>query len=166
MGERGKQLDKQKTKSKASEDLPPCEIRIDKEGCWFHQGAEIINKGIVHLFYASMEMEPSGRCVIAWKGERCYVEVEDAPFVVKRVAEAGTGFTIHLNDETVEALSPETLTGGKDHVLYCRVKNGRFPARFNRPAYYQLAEHIEEEEGGGFFIRSGGKKYPITFPAG
>jgi len=155
-------LQTRKTRHEASQDLPPCQIHIDKEGRWFHRGAEIINKGIVQFFYANMEMEASGRCVIAWNGERCYVEVEDAPFVVRRAEEGGEGIRIHLSDGTVEILSPEALTIGKDHVLYCRVKNDRFTARFNRPAYYQLAEHIEEDDGGGFFLSAGGKKYPIV----
>jgi uncharacterized protein len=160
------QMQTQETRRKASQDqdLPPCQIHIDKEGRWFHRGAEIVNRGIVNLFYAHMEMEASGRYVIAWNGERCYVEVEDTPFVVRSVEEAGNDFRIHLSDETAEILSPETLTIGKDHVLYCRVKNGRFPARFNRPAYYQLAEHVEAS-GESYYLPAGGRNYLISGPS-
>lgn len=158
-----KQLQMQKTGRETSQDqdLPPCQIHIDKEGYWFHRGAEIINRSVVNLFYANMEMSASGRCVIAWNGERCYVEVEDTPFVVRRVEAAKKGFRIHLSDETVEILSPETLAIGKDHVLYCKVKNGRFPARFNRAAYYQIAEHIQGS-GEVYYLPAGERSYLIS----
>ncbi|MBW2149835.1 MAG: hypothetical protein JRI22_22825, partial [Deltaproteobacteria bacterium] len=49
---------------------------------------------------------------------------------------------------------------GQDNVLYCKVKGGAFHARFLRPAYYQLAEFVEEE-GGRFYIQRGGERYYI-----
>ena len=134
-------------------DLPPCLITIDKEGRWFHEGREIIHRDIVLLLYQHLEMDLLGRFVIEWQGERCYVEVEDVPFVVRRVLFEGSVtsqegcFILYLSDDTQEPLAPETLSVGHANVLYCRVKDQSFPARFNRPAYYQLAEHIEAEDG-------------------
>jgi hypothetical protein len=42
------------------------------------------------------------------------------------------------------------------------VKDGRIPARFLRAAYYQIANYIDEDEGGTFFLLLNGKRYPIT----
>jgi len=39
-----------------------------------------------------------------------------------------------------------SLHTGENNVLYCRVKEGRFTARFSRKSYYQLAEFIEQSE--------------------
>jgi hypothetical protein len=51
---------------------------------------------------------------------------------------------------------------GNDNVLYCRVKEGRFAARFSRKSYYQLAEFIEQSENGNnFFINLNGERYFI-----
>jgi hypothetical protein len=51
---------------------------------------------------------------------------------------------------------------GKDNVLYCRVKEGKFAARFSRNSYYQLAEFIEQSENGShFFINLNEEKYFI-----
>ncbi|RLB20203.1 MAG: hypothetical protein DRG71_10075, partial [Deltaproteobacteria bacterium] len=69
---------------------------------------------------------------------------------------------IHLSDGTKEELEPETLFVGNEDVLYCKVKGGKFPARFLRPAYYQLAEHIREEEG-QFYLFLGKEKYSIKY---
>lgn len=148
-------------------DLPPCMIYIDKQGRWYHQGVEMIHREIIRLFYRQMEIDPGGRYIISWAGERCYVEVEDTPFVVRRAEYKGSGddrrkagITLSLSDDSREALDPETLVLGRENVLYCRVKESTFPARFDRPAYYQLAEYIEEENG-GFFLPLNGKKHWI-----
>jgi hypothetical protein len=143
------------------DDMPPCGILIDKEGRWYHQGAEIVRRDIIRLFYANMQRNGRGRYVLYWDGNTCSVDVEDTAFVVRRVDREKTAFFLHLSDDSVEKLSPETLSVGRENVLYCMVKNGRFPARFTRAAYYQLAAHIEEGEGGGFFLRAGERKSPI-----
>lgn len=148
---------------KICEDLLPCEIFIDKEGRWYHRGVEIVRREIIQLLYGDMEWDGLGRYILDREGNPCLVEVEDTAFVVRR-ADAGDGtFFLHLSDGSIEELSPETLSVGQENVLYCMVKNGRFPARFTRAAYYQLAGHIEEEEGGGFFLRIGEKKHPVIF---
>jgi hypothetical protein len=146
---------------KTAEDIPPCEIFIDKEGRWFHNGAEIVRRDIIRLFYANMQRDSWGRYVLHWHGSACSVEVEDTAFVVRRADGEESAFSLHLSDDSVEKLSPKTLSVGRENVLYCMVKDGRFPARFTRAAYYQLADHIEEEEGGGFFLRLGENKHPI-----
>jgi hypothetical protein len=153
------------TKSE-KDDLPPCLIFIDREGRWFHKGAEMIRRNIIHLFYQNMELDSKGRYVITWDNQRCYVEAEDTAFVVRNVVfQAGTQahdsrLELSLSDDTSEELSPETLYVGQDNVLYCRVKNLAFPARFSRAAYYQLAKYIEEENG-AFYLPLNGEKYQV-----
>ncbi len=145
-------------------DIPPCSILIDKEGRWFHKGLEMIRRDIIQLFYRNMLKDSKGRYIVAMAGEQCYVDVEDTPFVVWRTVNAadrnGTRFTLVLSDDSKEDLDPETLEVGEKNVLYCKVRNGDFPARFSRPAYYQLAEYIEEENG-DFLLPVNGRKYPI-----
>ena len=150
----------------ANDDIPPCLIFIDKEGRWFHNGVEMIHLETIRLFYQHMSLDPLGRYIITLEGERCYVEVEDTPFIVRRARFMGSEKTdrsryiLSLSDGTEENLSPDTLAVGVDHVLYCRVKDQAFPARFDRAAYYQLAQHIEEKEG-IYFLPLNGKDYLI-----
>ncbi len=149
-------------------DIPPCMIYIDKEGRWFHKGAEMIHREIIRSFYQNMELDSQGRYIINWQGERCYVDVEETPFIVKRVAGQDSGragvsrVILYLSDDEKEDLVPETLSFGEDNVPYCRVKGGIFPARFSRAAYYQLAEFIKEEEG-GYYLSLNEKKYRIYY---
>jgi len=147
-------------------DIPPCLIFIDKEGRWFHKGAEMIHTAYIRLFYENITLDDQGRYLIQWAGETCYVEVEDTAFVVRRVSfdpgrhPGSSRFMLTLSDETEEALAPDTLYVGNENVLYCEVKEKRFPARFLRSAYYQLAEHVVEEDG-TYVLPLNGKTYPI-----
>ena len=147
-------------------DVPPCLIYIDREGRWFHRGAEMVHREFIRLFYKHMERDASGRCIISWSGDRCYVEVEDTPFVIRQVhyeegiGEGGCRFILHLNDDTREVLRPETLSVGAENVLYTMVRKGVFPARFLRPAYYQLAKYVEAEDD-TYVLPLNGKKYAI-----
>lgn len=153
-------------KENRAEDLPPCLILIDKDGRWYHKGAEMIHREFIRLFYQNMLVSPDGNYIIDWNGQRCLVDVEDTAFVVWSVSASkgkGSGndaFVIGLSDDTKEFLRPETLRVGKDNVLYCDVKDLAFPARFNRASYYQLAEFIEEEHG-TFYLPLNGNRYGI-----
>ena len=146
------------------QDTPPCFIFIDKEGGWFHKGAEMVHRDIVRFFYEHIGMDSLGRYVIRWGNERCYLDVEDTAFVIQRVRFEEDGgmqnFRLFLSDDTTENLNPETLFLGEENVLYCKVKQGRFPARFHRPAYYQLAEFVQEDEG-RFYLPLNGEKHFI-----
>lgn len=146
------------------EDIPPCHIRIDKEGNWYHQGLPIINKKIYNHLNQCLSKDSSGRCILNMNGERCVLEVEDTPFVVKEVSPKtipgrSTTLLIKLNDETEEELNADTLKVGKEDVLYCEVKEGLYEARFLRPAYYQFAKFLQHDEKGFYLLVEDKKTY-------
>jgi hypothetical protein len=141
-------------------------IYIDKDGKWFHNGAEMINRGIVLDFYSHLTIDDSGIYIIKRGNETCYVEVEDAPFIVTRVDFAGADGKVErvrlsLIDETHETLEPETLIIGEGNILYCTIKQGLFRARFSRAAYYQLASRIKEE-GDKYYLPLNNKRNYIN----
>ena len=75
---------------------PFCQIRIDKDGVWYYKGAEMFRKEIVNFFYQNLRQDESGNYLIELENDRCYLEVEDTPFVVRsvhraRVASPGIG---------------------------------------------------------------------------
>lgn len=144
-------------------------ISVDKEGNWFYQGQPIINRQIGLLFSQSLEQDSCGRYILRIGEETCPVDVEDTPFVVVDVAKVSgeepekNRFIIRLNDETEEIFDLDTLSVARDNVLYCRVKGGKFKARFLRPSYYRLAEHIVQEGDDRFYIPLNGRKHYINF---
>ena len=135
------------------DDLPPCLIKVDKEGRLWHLGAEMTHQGINRLIMDHVELDERGRYVVLFRDQRCFVEVEDTFFVIRgldaQLDSEGQiqALTIILNDDSREILDPATLHQNQDNVMYARVKDGRFPARFLRPSYYQLAEYVTERSG-------------------
>ena len=141
------------------EEIPPCNIRIDKEGNWYYKGVPMIRKDICTFFYQHLSKEQDGGYLLHIGDDKCYLEVEDAPFIVKRV-DFHTDFKILINDDTIETLQPDTLSIGGDSVLYCKVKDRQFDARFSRPSYYQFAEYIScDKDEERFFVHLDGVRY-------
>ena len=145
------------------------DIRIDKEGVWYYKGAHMFRKEILSVFFEHLKIDECGKYLIELKEECYYLDVEDTAFVVGSVYktqlpdDGRVQIDILLNDDSCEKLEMNSLHIGKDNVLYCRVKEGKFTARFSRNSYYQLAEFIEQSENGNhYFINLNGEKYMIN----
>ncbi|MCB2184868.1 MAG: DUF1285 domain-containing protein [Deltaproteobacteria bacterium] len=138
---------------------PPCLIQVDQDGGLFHDGAPIIHPAVLQTIYSSVHLE-EGRYILKVDHQVCELEVKDTFFVVQSAAQAGDRLVLTLNDGSREDLDPATLAVGAEEVLYCRVKRGKFPARFLRPAYYQVTDLVEEA-GEGFALRLGERSFPI-----
>jgi len=136
-------------------------IFLDKEGRWFHEGVEITHQRTIELFNRSIKKQPGKGYYLQVGRERAEIEVEDTPFMVRAVDFRDRQAVLVLNDKTSEPLDPASLRVGKHNVLYCKVKSGQFPARFLRPAYYQLMSCLGEDEQ-GFFLEIGGQKWRIA----
>ena len=144
-------------------------LRIDKEGRWFIRDEEITHRKTYLLYCRNLTLDESGRIILRIGSEQCPVEVEDVPFVVKTLEFVSTedgglkAIGLVMNDETREELHPETLRIGPDHVLYCRVRSGKFEARFSRGAYQLLFPYIRhDEKENRFFITIDGKAYDLS----
>ena len=123
------------------------DIRIDAEGRWFYQGTEMTRRNIVRLFYKNLQQNASGEYYIKIGPQLCPVEVEDAPYVVWSIRCSEKTGTLEyvdlvLSDDRVERLNPATFWINDRHIPYCRVRHGRFTARFSKASYYRIAEHI------------------------
>lgn len=142
---------------------PTRKISFGKDGWWYANDERIENRRINLLFSQHLKKTSEGTYEIAIGWDKVTVEIDDAPYVVTRVTgDPEHGFLLRLNDESEERLDPTTLSIGRDNALYCRVKGGEHPARFLRPAYYQIATYIQETMGGkDFFLQLGDTAYPI-----
>lgn len=145
------------------------DIRIDKEGVWYYKGAHMFRKEILSVFFEHLRIDECGKYLIELGEERCYLDVEDTAFIVAAVYKTQlpdngrAQIDILLNDDSCEKLEMQSLYVGRNNVLYCRVKEGKFTARFSRNSYYQLAEFIEQSENGNnYFINLNGEKYIIN----
>lgn len=141
------------------------EIKIDKNGMWYYKGAHMFRKDILSIFFQHLQIDECGNYLIDFGNERCYLDVEDTVFVVEAVYKTNNSCSgkeqieVLLNDGCCEILNINSLFIGNENVLYCKVKENKFYARFSRKAYYQLAEFIEQcQDTGKFFINLNGEK--------
>jgi hypothetical protein len=132
-------------------------VKIDKNGNWFINNEPVKHEGIALFLTRSVVKENTGY-YLKIKDEKIPIEVEDTPYIVKQVMHRNGKFFLLLNDGTTELLNPSTLEVGRENILYCKIKEDA-RARFSRPAYYQIAEHIRQDSEGYFIIVEGKKFY-------
>ncbi|MFW5861360.1 MAG: hypothetical protein ACOCWZ_03840 [Spirochaetota bacterium] len=126
------------------------QIRLDREGNWFHEGEPFINQRIIDFFNRSIDVTAEGQYVIHY-GDFVYpIEVEDTPLFVTGVRIEGFSFFekifITLSSGEEEELDETTLHYKQPEGLYCRVRNGRMPAKFKRSPSFQLLERLQETD--------------------
>ncbi len=124
---------------------------------------------IVRLFYQHLVQDTSGCHFIEIGNQRYRIEVEDTAYVVRSVdwegGNSATGESVYLllSDDNVEKLDPGTLWINRENILYCRIRNRRFEARFSRAGYYQLAEHLKYDPSrDSYFISLNGNRHYIS----
>jgi len=125
------------------------DIRIARDGTWFHEGAPIGRKALVRLFASVLWRDEGGGYWLRTPAERGRIEVEDAPFVAVELSVKGEGrhqvlaFRTKL-DDWVEAGPEHPLRvvegpAKSDLSPYILVRD-RLEALVLRPVYYELAE--------------------------
>jgi hypothetical protein len=136
-------------------------IRLDREGRLWHEGAEIAHPGLRRALLRWLDRRDDGRPILRLDERRyAYVDVDDADLLVLAARWDGDRALVTLNDETTEELDYASLAVGDDDALYCRVRGGVLEARITTPAYYTLAERIEETDD-GFALRAVGRLFVI-----
>jgi len=136
-------------------------LRIDRDGNWFHDDAEVTHPGIIANLRDNLRVDERGHYLQIGPA-RVPVEVEDAPYVVERVEALGDGLTATLNDLTREPVALDTLRVDERGIPRCRVKAGRFDARLSRAATYQLLQHAQPDEGTGrSSLVLAGRRHPV-----
>lgn len=135
-------------------------LRIDREGVWFHDDAEVTHAGIVANLRENLQVDERGHYLQIGPA-RVPVEVEDAPFVVERVEAQGEQLVATLNDLSREPVALDTLRVDERGIPRCRVKDGRFDARLGRAATYQLLLHVVTDPGTEPALVLGGRRYPV-----
>ncbi|MCJ8156947.1 DUF1285 domain-containing protein [Sphingomonas sp. LaA6.9] len=122
------------------------EMRIARDGTWFHQGSPIGRAAMVRLFSSILRREPDGGYVLVTPFEKLDIEVEDAPFVAVEVKIDGEGKETTLS---FRLNTGDLVMAGADHPIrfvpradgphpYLCVRGG-LEALLARPVWYELA---------------------------
>lgn len=120
------------------------EMRIARDGTWFHQGSPIGRPEMVRLFSTILRREPDGGFVLVTPAEKLDIIVEDAPFVAVELKSEGEGkarnLAFRLNTGDLVVAGPEHRLRFEDGPHpYLEVRAG-LDALVARPVYYELAE--------------------------
>lgn len=127
------------------------DMRIARDGTWFHQGDPIRRPAMVRLFSNILRREPDGSYVLVTPVEKLDIDVEDTPFLAVELKTEGNGrdrqlaFRLNTGDATV---------AGPNHLI--RLNNEADPhpilqvrpgldALIVRPVYYELVTLALEE---------------------
>ena len=126
-------------------------IRVDREGRFIHEGAEVTHGGLKQALYRWLDRlpPPDGRYVLRLDERRfAYLDVDDTPLVARaaRVAPDGA-ILLALSDGAEEALDAETLTVDDAGLLRAWVRGGRLEARLASSAVAALADVFTQLDG-------------------
>jgi hypothetical protein len=145
------------------------EMRIARDGTWFHQGSPIGRPAMVKLFSTILRREADGGYVLVTPVERLDIAVEDAPFVAVEVKSEGAGEQRRL---AFRLNTGDLVVAGADHPLrfdqradgphpYLLVRTG-LEALVARPVYYELANAAIDEGATPPGLWSDGIFFPLA----
>jgi uncharacterized protein len=150
----------------AGRKLPPVEkwhpahcgnidIRIARDGTWFHEGSPVGRRELVRLFSTILRKDGDDY-VLVTPGEKMRIVVEDAPFLAVLLRVEGQGrdqrliFTTNVGDEAVASVDDpirvEIDPVTREPSPYVHVRRG-LEAKISRAVYYQLADIAVPGEG-------------------
>ncbi len=148
------------------------DMRIARDGTWYHQGSPIGRPAMVRLFSTILRREPDGRYVLVTPVEKLDIAVEDAPFVAVEMKAEGEGRAARL---AFRLNTGDLVTAGADHPLrfavgedgprpYLHVRGG-LEALVARAVYYDLAERALADGAETLGVWSDGAFFPLDAAA-
>ncbi|MGR3623530.1 DUF1285 domain-containing protein [Pseudophaeobacter sp.] len=123
------------------------DIRIARDGSWYHEGGRIRRMEMVRLFSSILKLE-GGKYFLVTPVEKVGITVDDAPFVAVDFTVEGAGeaqvvrFVTQVGDEVVAGADhPIRLQGGDSDAPspYVMVRDG-LEALIDRKSFYRLVD--------------------------
>lgn len=148
------------------------DIRIRRDGLWFHEGTPIGRPELVRLF-ASILIREGDQYYLITPVEKMRIVVDDVPFVAVTLDASSIGqpaqkliFGTNLGDRLIAGpdrpLRFEVEEEGDGALVpYLPVRRG-LDARIGRAVYYELMDLVETDGAGQMVLRSGGASFPLA----
>ncbi len=144
-------------------------IRIDREGRWFHEGGPMKRQSMIEMFSSILKREDDEYFLVT-PVEKWRIQVDVAPFVILSMRVELSGdipnifFTSNVGQEVLLS---------KDHKLWLEVDENdgpiplmdmrnNMPALINRNVFYELVSLAKSEEVEGVekvWIESSGERF-------
>jgi hypothetical protein len=140
------------------------DIRIERNGDWYHEGGRIERPALVRLFASILRREADGEYYLVTPVEKWCIQVVDTPLLAVDAELAGEGagqrLALRLNTDewvVVDAAHPLMELAGADgsEPHPCVELDRGLSARLARAVFYRLVD-IAEQRGAELGIRSCG----------
>lgn len=135
------------------------DLRIARDGVWWHEGRPIERDALVALFARVLRREEDGSYVLVTPVEKLTIEVEDAPFVMTdwRFDAGSAAFNVsHVGWLKAGASHPLRLVSDKAFKPYLLVR-GRLEALASRSLAQDVALAADEDG-----LWAGGIRFPFS----
>ena len=142
------------------------EMRIARDGTWYHQGRPIQRPAMVRLFSTILRREPDGSHVLVTPVEKLVIQVETTAFRAIEMESEGAGESRRI---ALKLDSGDALIVGTAHPLTIDpsprvlVRHG-LEAELSRPIYYELADIALAEGATPPGVWSDGAFFPFDRP--
>lgn len=145
------------------------QMRIARDGTWYHQGSPITRPAMVRLFSTILRRDADGRHMLVTPVEKLEIDVETTPFRAVEMRREGSG-----RDQSIAFRldSGDTVMLGRYHPLrVVEADHGPSPricvrhgleAEISRPLYYELAEFALADGADPPVVWSDGVFFPLT----
>jgi hypothetical protein len=158
-------------------DPPFCgdmDMRIAKDGIWYHQDRPIRRPTMVRLFASILRLDDDGEYYLVTPIEKVRIQVEDCPYVIIAMEVEGGGSSQNLQFETNTG---EVFIAGAEHGIcievdeltaephpFVHVRSG-LNGLINRAVFYRLVELVEcklGDAGSEQGVWSGGEFFKLA----
>lgn len=133
------------------------DIRRDARGRWFNGDDRIDHPNLARSFDSWVDRAEDGRFCLSNAINWAYVEIDGPAYFVKDIEATADGIGLLLSGDVRELLEPASLRQGPEGALWCTVREGRCPARFDNHAVSKMSDRISEDQE-GIYVLVGGKK--------
>lgn len=150
------------------------DIRIDRDGDWYHEGTRIERHALVQVFASILRREADGHYYLVTPVEKWRIRVEDAALLVVDVdrvwrdekdvleCELNTGVRVvvdAVHSLSVKNISIEHAAADDEPRPYLQLDHG-LNARLLRSVYYRLVAW-GEADGKEWVIHSAGQRFVL-----
>lgn len=135
---------------------------IDSDGHLWHEGTEFDDPEFLKFFMQNMEETKDGSFRVLCQGEECRITAEDVPYVITDLKISPRSIELIFPGGYAEPLDPSTFFVGGLNVLYCKVRQGAFVARFSRRSYLEIAKLVKfDSKKKIYFVTIDNNQFPI-----
>ena len=138
------------------------DIRIDREGAWYHEGVKIQRQPLVDLFATILRREIDGYYLVT-PAEKMRINVAEVPFIAIDLDVRGEGvdkqllFSTNVGDYVIAGENnPIYMQGERPFLL---IRDG-LEARIQRSVFYRLVEE-GEPQGDDLWVFSNGQSFNL-----